>query len=342
MTSPAVSVIMTVYNGAQDLPASVASVLDQTFQDLELIVIDDASPSDNSAAVIQALHRERQDPRFRFELLTQNRGLAGALNHGIGLARGRYIARQDQDDLSRPTRIEKQVAFLDAHPDHGLLGTRAEIWIEDRPTGRLHEHPLQDGDIKLALLANNPFVHSSVMIPRHVFDTVGLYSTDRARQPPEDYELWSRIARRHRVANLEEALLVYREVPKSMSRTGPNPFLDKVIAIGAENIAFANGMEAPDAACRDAVALLNAAYDRLSQGADLAQMEARITGAAKAIAKAGSGGDRSAAADRMLANLRHHHATYMAQTTVSGRVIALLRRLPIPTPVRARLRSLIR
>jgi glycosyltransferase involved in cell wall biosynthesis len=307
MASPTVSVILPVYNGATDVPKSVASILGQTWRDLELIVIDDCSPTDNSAEVIQALQRDLGDDRLRIELLPQNRGLAGALNHGIGLARGTYIARQDQDDISLPERIADQVAYMQAHPGCGLLGTRAEIWIGDEPTGRLHAHPTGDAALKFALLFNNPFVHSSVMMPRAALDAVGLYCTDRSRQPPEDYELWSRIARRFPVANLERALLVYREVPQSMSRTGPNPFLEKLITIGAENLAFANGLAEPDAACRETVALMNAAYHAVSGTIALAEMEKLITGAARAI-EAGSPGESLEAARReALLNLRHHH-----------------------------------
>ncbi len=133
----------------------------------------------------------------------------------------------------------KQVEFLDAHPDHALVGTRAEIWVGDKPTGRFHDHPTEDAELRFALLFNNYFVHSSVMMRKAALDEVGVYTTDRSRQPPEDYELWSRIARRFRVANLPERLTIYREVPTSMSREGADPFKEKLILISAENLAAA-------------------------------------------------------------------------------------------------------
>jgi hypothetical protein len=333
VTSPMVSVIMSVYNGAADVPKAVASILDQSFADLELIVIDDASPADNSAEIIQSLREELNDPRLRIELLPENRGLAGALNHGIGLARGKYIARQDQDDISLPERIAKQVSFLEAHPDCGLLGSRAEIWVGDEPTGRTHDHPTADVELKFALLFNNPFVHSSVMIPRQVFDAIGLYTTERSRQPPEDYELWSRIARRFSIANLEESLLIYREVPKSMSRVGPNPFLQKLIAIGAENLAFANGLGEPDQVCRETAALMNAGYDETTGGIGLAAMEQRINGAARSIERAVTGADLSAQQHQALANLRHHYTACYASATSSS---SFFDRLPLPAALRRR------
>ncbi len=337
MTSPAVSVIMSVYNGAADVRTAVASILKQSFADLELIVIDDASPSDNSAEVIRSLHEELGDPRLRIELLQQNRGLAGALNHGISLARGRYIARQDQDDVSLPERLARQVGYLEAHGDCGLLGTRAEIRIADAPTGRHHMHPVADPELKFALLFNNPFVHSSVMLPRHVFDVVGLYTTDRNRQPPEDFELWSRIARRFRVGNLEDSLLIYREVPKSMSRVGPNPFLKKLVTIGAENLAFTSGMPEPDMACRETAALMNAGYDEASGTVELPAMERLVTSAAKAIEAASPGADLSGQLREALANLAHHYAIRHSRAAPEGAVQSLMGRLPIPTALRRRL-----
>lgn len=334
MTPPTVSVILPVYNGAQDVPAAVDSILGQSFADFELIVIDDASPSDNSAEVIRTLYEERRDPRMRIELLPQNRGLAGALNHGIGLARGKYIARQDQDDVSLPERLARQVGFYEEHPEYGLLGTRAEIWIGDQPTGRLHAHPTQDGELKFALLFNNPFVHSSVMLPRGVFDAVGLYSTDRSRQPPEDYELWSRIARRFPIANLAEALLIYREVPKSMSRTGPNPFLQKLITIGAENLAFANALSEPDAACRETAALMNAGYEEATGSVDLAAMEQLLVTAARAVETASPGTDLSASSREALGNLRHHYRARQGSISPSGSARTRLQRWQIPVSLR--------
>ena len=115
--------------------------------------------------------RRFTDPRIRF--LTQtNRGLAATLNRGIQHAQARYIARQDQDDVSWPKRIGKQVAFLDAHPDCALVGTWAQIWKGRTPTERIHAHPSENAQLKFELLLNNPFVHSSAMIRKEALDCV--------------------------------------------------------------------------------------------------------------------------------------------------------------------------
>jgi cellulose synthase/poly-beta-1,6-N-acetylglucosamine synthase-like glycosyltransferase len=279
MTSPLVTVLLPVYNGAADLEKAVASILEQSYSDFELLIINDGS-KDDSAQILNRMN----DARIRI-VHQENIGLAATLNRGIELARGRYIARQDQDDLSRPIRLEMQLAYMEANPDCGLLGTAAEIWVADAPTERAHDHPTEHGVLYFDLLFNNPFVHSSVMLRRDAVLDVGGYSTDRSRQPPEDYELWSRMARRFRVANLPERLLVYREVPQSMSRTGPNPFLDKLVTICAENLALANGLDEPDAACVDAAAMTHSAFHRLSRRPDIERMCATILSAGNRIAR---------------------------------------------------------
>jgi len=155
--SPIVSVILPVYNGLPYLEEALDSVLTQSFRDFELIVINDGS-TDGSAAIIENLH----DPRIRFFQQT-NKGLATTLNRAISLARGKYIARQDQDDVSLPTRFERQVAFLDANQEAGMVGTGAEIWVGNERTNRFLQHPADNAAIKFGLLFDNHFVHSSAI-----------------------------------------------------------------------------------------------------------------------------------------------------------------------------------
>src|SRR5277367_2507096 len=155
--APTVSVVLSVRNGGRDLPQALGSILNQSFADFELIAIDNGS-TDETGAYLDSI----ADPRVRV-FHQADAGLAAALNRGISLARGRYIARQDHDDLADPTRVAKQVEFLDTHPYHALVGTRAEIWVGDKPSGRFHDHPIDDPDLRFALIFNNYFVHSSVM-----------------------------------------------------------------------------------------------------------------------------------------------------------------------------------
>ena len=130
MKNPAVSVVLPVYNCPQYVDEAINSIFAQTFDDFELIVIDDGSTDETPLVLRKYLDR-------RMTLIRQeNQGLAATLNRGIELSKGRYVARQDQDDASFPQRFAKQVAFLDQHPECGIVGTWAEIWRERAMTKR--------------------------------------------------------------------------------------------------------------------------------------------------------------------------------------------------------------
>lgn len=323
---PLVSVIMSVYNGARDVRRAIASVFDQTFGDFELIVVNDGS-QDETAAVLDSM-AELLDSRLRVVHLAENVGVAAALNHGIGLAQGDYIARHDHDDISRPTRLQRQVRFMQAHPECGLLGTRSEIWVVDEPTERGHFHPLENPALQFALLFDNYFVHSSVLIPKRVLDTVGLYSTDPLRQPPEDYELWSRIARHYEVRNLPEQLLIYREMPKSLSssgREGAFSFLDKLVTISAENLAWRLGLPSLSQDCRDAAALNHAAYAKVSPNVDIEAVCALVERAGRAIEHANPGAELSSRVAQAINGIRHQHSVWLQKNAPAD---ALTERVP--------------
>ena len=224
------SVILPVYNGGKYLADAIESILIQTYSNFELIIINDGS-SDSSADVISSF----TDFRIRYYKQT-NIGLAETLNRGIELAEGKYIARMDQDDISFPDRFNKQIEFFESHPDHAMVGTWCEIWEIDKKVDRFHKHPTENVILQFKLLFNNPFVHSSMMIRKSCLDLIGGYSTTPDRSPPEDYELWSRVARVYQVANIPQILHAYREVPNSMSRDGVDPFLAKIVKLSAENI----------------------------------------------------------------------------------------------------------
>jgi glycosyltransferase involved in cell wall biosynthesis len=267
LRDPSVSVLLPVYNCERYIGDSIASILSQTFVDYEIIIIDDGS-TDRSSEIVQAF----QDPRLNF-IRQDNRGLAATLNRGISLARGRYIARQDQDDLSHPDRLALQVAYMESHPRCGLLGTWAQIMEGDTLTERFHRHPVVPSELRYHLLFNNPFVHSSVLLRRSVLEAIGGYSADPARQPPEDYELWSRISRQHDIANLPQVLLNYREIPGSMSRVGPSPFREKLIMISSENIAAASNLTVADPDIRAIAAITHGAADTLLSRPDFRRMQ---------------------------------------------------------------------
>lgn len=279
MSLPLISVIMPVYNGAADLEKAMQSVLAQSFTDFEVVAINDGS-KDLSGELLDRFG----DARVRV-IHQENMGLAATLNKGISLARGKFIARQDQDDFSHPDRFARQLDYMGQNPDCILLGTAAEIWVGNQPSERTHDHPTRHEVLAFDLLFNNPFVHSSVMMRRDAVIAIGGYTTDPARQPPEDYELWSRMARQGRVANLPEQLLVYREVPQSMSRTSPNPFLDRLVTISAENLALASGRQIGDIHAENLAAYTHSALHRLSQNPDITAMMKIIADSAQAIGR---------------------------------------------------------
>jgi hypothetical protein len=335
MRTPLVSVVLPVFNGADRVGEAVDSILRQTFRDFELIAINDGSTQDDTASVLDALARANGDDRLRVVHLERNRGLARVLNHGISLARGRYIARQDHDDVSHPRRLEAQVDYLEAHPRCGLLGTRAEIWIGDKPTGRYHDHPPDNAALQFELLTGNPFVHSSVMIRNAALDAVGVYSTDDGRQPPEDYELWSRLARQFEVANLPERLVIYREMPQSLSRVSANPFLQKRLLFAAENLRHASGGAAPMELCRDTAALAHGAYDGISSHCDIGAVCGLVSAATQRIEAQNPGADLRACRKRLIWDLRDHYAAYKAGRL--WRLRQMVRGMPVIGPVGRRL-----
>ncbi len=232
-TSPLVTVLMPVRNGAVHLQASLDSILTQTFADFELLVIDDGS-TDETPGILRAVC----DPRLRVVTHPQNLGLVPTLNEGLELACGEFVARQDHDDLSQPDRLQKQVDHLRAHPKCALVGCQAwQIGEDDRPVLPLFR-PLLAESIRWYLCFDNAFVHSTVMFRRAVIrDEAGGYP---ASLHSEDYALWSRVARNHATANLPERLLHYREhggsVTGSLASQSAAAFDQATAAIRRENL----------------------------------------------------------------------------------------------------------
>jgi len=210
--SPLISVILPVYNAEKYLKESMDSILSQTFSDFEFIIINDGS-KDKSADIIKSY----SDSRIVY-IEQQNMGLANTLNKGLAIAKGKYIARQDNDDVSHKDRFKKQIEFLEKNPTIALVGTWAKIIDElGNDTGRSHKHACNSDYLKLELVFDNPFVHSSIMAKKDCLLKVGGY--DPSNEIFEDHNLWSRVSYQYDVANLPEELLLYREVNTGMSKT---------------------------------------------------------------------------------------------------------------------------
>jgi hypothetical protein len=210
---PKVTVLMAVHNGERYLRDAVESILCQTFQDFEFLIINDGS-TDNTRDVILSY----DDARIVLVDSEHNVGQTRSLNRGLELAAGEWIARQDADDISEPDRLAKQVAFLERHPEVALLGTwYKEIDVQGTVIGK-GKLPCDPTDIRWALLFFCPFVHSSVMFSKSVIaEQIGFYNETFAYA--QDHELWYRIARRLPVANLPEPLVRFRVTPWSMTAT---------------------------------------------------------------------------------------------------------------------------
>lgn len=194
---PKVSVVMSVYNGMPFVVASIESIVRQTFTDFEFIIVNDCS-TDNSVSAIEQI----DDARIRLIHLPHNQGQTAALNVGLKAAQAPYIARQDADDLSKPERLARQVAFLDAHPDHLLVGTAADLIDDNDTITSVMAHPVDDEAVRRALFQDkaNIVFHGSVMFRRDVLARAGYYREGfRAAQ---DYDYWLRIAEAGKVANL--------------------------------------------------------------------------------------------------------------------------------------------
>ena len=212
MSDPKVSVLMSVCNGERYLREAIESILNQTFQDFECIIIDDGS-ADSTNEII----RTYSDPRIRLVENQKNMGLTKSLNRGIDLCKGEYISRMDGDDISLPLRLEKQVDFMKKHHQTGVVGTRAsEIDHEGKITIRKTAHNTYDREMKVQLMFGTCFLHPSVMIRKKILRETGL-SYDKSFSTSQDYFLWWQLSLLTKFANLPECLLHYRKHSSRLS-----------------------------------------------------------------------------------------------------------------------------
>jgi glycosyltransferase involved in cell wall biosynthesis len=209
---PRVSVVMPVYNGEEHLEPAVESILNQTFRELELLVIDDGS-TDRTPELLQDW--ARSDARVRVHRQNHS-GIVAALNRGCGLARAPYLARMDADDIAFPDRLAKQVSFLDEHVGVAVVGGGVEYLFDEGHRIKLKRVPTAPSEIASRLLAGKHcFVHPTVVMRADAFVAVGGYRAPF--QWAEDYDLWLRMAERFDLANLEDAVLSKRIHPGQIS-----------------------------------------------------------------------------------------------------------------------------
>jgi glycosyltransferase involved in cell wall biosynthesis len=196
---------MPVFNGEKYLAEAMDSILNQTYGDFEFLVIDDGS-TDRSREIVSSY----RDPRIRLVSNERNSGLGAVLNKGMNLATGEYVARMDSDDVSLPTRLDRQVAFMDVHDDIGLCGSWIRFLSDTGACGGwVERYPTDHDKIKCRTLFSPGVAHPAVVLRRREFLDNGL-NYDPAFRRVEDYDLWARAVHTVRFANLPEVLLRYR------------------------------------------------------------------------------------------------------------------------------------
>lgn len=213
MKLPKVTVLMPVYNAGGFLAEAIESILNQTFRDFELLIIDDGS-TDRSLGTIKKY--TKQDKRVKVVSHGENKGLVATLNEGIGLAEGKYIARQDQDDISAKSRLKKQVEYLDNNPSIGLLGTNYDVIDNRGKTVATTDVFTSPEDIKLAEVFSNQLGHGTIIARRRLLRT---FPYDEDFKNAEDYDLWARLSHHTKIANLSKPLYKWRLHETGMTNT---------------------------------------------------------------------------------------------------------------------------
>ena len=201
---PRVSVVMAVYNGERFVGEAIQSLRTQTLEAFDLIVVDDGS-TDATPHIVEALAAE--DDRIHLDIQPHS-GYAAALNVGWRLAKSEYVGVLDADDLAEPSRLERQVGFLDAHPEVGVVGGALLLVTADGRPFYIATYPVAPPEAREALKSRSPLGHTCVLMRRAVLEEVGGY---RSVFPlAEDFDLWLRISERHALANVPDIVGRYR------------------------------------------------------------------------------------------------------------------------------------
>lgn len=207
-----VSIALPVYNGMNFIEQAVESLLNQSFRDFEIIIIDDGS-NDKTPEILKSL--AVSDPRIKVFRNQKQEGICNALNKAISYAQGDLIARMDADDIAHPTRLEKQVKQFWSNPNLIVLGTDVELIDEQGKVIGYRHYPQSHNEILASIQNLSPFAHPSVMFRKSAFLKVGGYR--KQYQDAEDYDLWLRMCHLGEMSNLPEPLLQYRIHPRQVT-----------------------------------------------------------------------------------------------------------------------------
>jgi glycosyltransferase involved in cell wall biosynthesis len=207
---PLVTVLLPVYNAERFVAKSIESILKQSFEDFELLIINDGS-SDNSMSVISSI----DDKRIRIVENEKNLTLIPTLNKGIRLARGKYIARMDSDDIAHPDRLKLQINFLEKNPEVGLLGSSTRFVDQNLNELYLKYSPETHVQNKWKMLYATSFMHPTVIFRKDAVMEVSGYSSIYPHC--EDYELWTRLSEVTKVHQLPNILVNVRKHDQNVS-----------------------------------------------------------------------------------------------------------------------------
>ena len=205
-SSPKISVMMTAYNAEKFIREAIESILNQTFLDFEFIILDDYS-TDNSYEIINEY--AKRDTRILVLRNEKNLGIAESRTKCIKLAKGKYIAIADADDISIPTRLEKQLKYLEEYKEYGVVGGFLELF--DSKTGKiigLRKYYKDDAKLRKRIFIYSPVAQPASMVKKEVFDNIGFYNPEYP--PAEDLDLWFRLGTKYKFANIQEVLIKYR------------------------------------------------------------------------------------------------------------------------------------
>jgi Glycosyl transferase family 2 len=211
---PRVSVVMPAYNAEDYVSLAIDSVLGQSFADFELIVVDDGS-TDSTPAIVKGF----DDARVRYGQTSGRAGAGGARNAGLGLARGKYVAFLDADDLAYPKRLATQFAYMEAQPETALLGAGYDVIDAAGRVLATVTNPSGTASVRLKMLFDNVIATSLAFARRDVLLDVGLFDGSLAAGA-EDHDMWSRVASRFPIARLPDVLGAYRDHGAGTYRAG--------------------------------------------------------------------------------------------------------------------------
>ncbi len=212
--NPKISVLMSVYNGEDYLNEAIQSILDQTFQDFEFLIISEFGTSLKSLEIISSF----QDKRIKHIKNTIRLGLPASLNLGIDMAQGDYIARMDTDDVSLPERFEEQVKYLDSHPDVGVSGSGYKTIGFGKS---FSSKPITDPeDIRANFLFYTSLTHPTVIMRKNLLNKYNL-RYDTLLLHGEDHDMWIRCSKFFPITNINKVLLLYRVHNKNKYKTFP-------------------------------------------------------------------------------------------------------------------------